>query len=175
MTTGGERTHLVITGLMGVGKSTVADAVAAALGRRHRDSDDDLQRLFARTGAELAAEHSVEVLHRLEAAVLLGALAGDEALVVSAAASVVDDPWCHQALAKRAVVVVLTAPVDEIVRRANSGDHRRPIDAGDMADLAWRRLTHFAAVADLMVDASPAPDEVVDHVLDQLGPLFPQP
>ena len=62
----GKPIHVVVTGLMGVGKSTVADAVAAALGRRHRDSDDDLHRLFTQTGAQLAADHGVEELHRLE-------------------------------------------------------------------------------------------------------------
>ncbi len=166
---------MVVTGLMGVGKSTVADAVAAVLGRAHRDSDEDLQRLVARTGAELAADQGVAALHRLEAAVLLGALADAEPLVVSAAASVVDDVWCRRALVERAVVVVLTAPVEEIVRRAATGDHRRPIDLDELTDLAQRREPLFAAVADLTVDASPPPADVVDDVLEQLGPLLHRP
>ena len=172
MATDGKRIHVVVTGLMGVGKSTVADAVAAGLGRGRRDSDDDLRRLFTRTGAEIAADHGVAVLHRLEAAVLLGALADDEPLVVSAAASVVDDPWCRQALAERAIVVVLTAPVEEIMRRAATGHHRRPLAVDDVADLAQRRQPHFAAVADLTVDASPPPAEVIDRVVDRLGPVL---
>ena len=163
--------HVVITGLMGAGKSTAAAAVAIALGRPVRDSDVDLHALFGRSGAELAAEHGVDELHRLEAAVLLGALAGDEPTVISAAGWVVEDPGCRRALARTAVTVVLSVPVDELVRRIRTGSHRRPVDRSELAGQAAHRGVLFDEVADVVIDAATAPDEVVRQVLDHFERL----
>ncbi|MEM9892184.1 MAG: shikimate kinase [Actinomycetota bacterium] len=159
---------VVVTGPMGAGKSTVATAVADALGVPHRDSDHDLEALTGKPGVQLAAEHDVAVLHRLEAAVLLGALADDRPTVVSAAASVVEDEWCRMALAARATTVVLTAPVDELLRRAATGEHRRPMTAEELTALMARRQPLFDAVADLTIDARQPADEVAEAVLAHL-------
>lgn len=159
---------VVITGPMGAGKSTVATAVAEALGIPHRDSDHDLEALTGKPGVELAAAHSVAELHRLEASVLLGALADDRPTVVSAAASVVEDAWCRTALAARATTVVLTAPVDELIRRAATGAHRRPMAADELTALMARRQPLFDAVADLTVDAREPADDVAAAILAHL-------
>ena len=80
-----ERQHVAIVGAMGVGKSTLGEELAVALGRPHRDSDRDIESLLGRSGGEIAAEFSVERLHELERAVLLGALAGTEPTVIPVA------------------------------------------------------------------------------------------
>ncbi len=159
---------VVITGPMGVGKSTVATAVADTLGVPHRDSDRDLELLTGRPGVQLAAEHGVEELHRLEAAVLLGAVADDRPTVVSAAASVVESPWCRSAMATRATVIVLRAPVDELLRRSATGDHRRPMLAEELEALLARRAPLFDEVADLTVDAARPAAEVATAVVEHL-------
>ncbi|MEL7156947.1 MAG: shikimate kinase [Actinomycetota bacterium] len=167
--------HVVVTGLMGIGKSTVADALAQALDRVHRDSDHDLQRLFARTGAELASAHGVAELHRLEAAVLLGALAGDPPVVISAAASVVEDARCRDALARTAVVVVLDAPVVVVAERMATGRHRRPMDLDELTALARRRGPLFDLVADVRVDATAGQDQVAAQAVAAVAPLLDRP
>lgn len=163
------RSHITITGLMGVGKSTTARVLAESLQLPHRDSDDDLQRLFAVPGAELARSHGVDELHRLEAAVLLGALAADTPTVVSAAASVVEDPRCRDALARRATVIVLDAPLDVVSARIATGRHRRPMDRTELGRLAAQRAPLFAAVADIAVDATRDPAVIVAGIVDELS------
>jgi shikimate kinase len=157
--------HLVITGLMGVGKSTVATAVSRALGRAVRDSDVDIETLFGRTGRAIAADEGVDELHRLESAVLLGALASDQPLVISAAAWVVEDVRCREALARRARVVVLKAPTDEVLRRIAAGDHRRAMDRRELEALAVRRRPLFDLVADTTVDAVGPVEDVAAEIL----------
>lgn len=158
--------HVVITGPMGVGKSTVADGLAAALERAHRDSDRDLEVLFGRSGAQLAVEAGIDELHRLESSVLLGALVQDRPLVISAAAWVVEDERCREAMDRRARTVVLTAPVDELLARIPTGDHRRAMDRSELEALMDRRRSAFEAVADLTLEATVSPADLVTQILD---------
>lgn len=83
--------HIVITGLMGVGKSTTSTVVGSAMGWPDADSDDDIELLLGISGRDLADEEGIAALHRIEAAVLLGALARPQPRVIGAAASVVED------------------------------------------------------------------------------------
>jgi shikimate kinase len=163
--------HVVITGLMGVGKTTAAIGVAHALALPYRDSDDDLQRLIGRTGKEIADALGVDELHRLEAALLLGALASPDRLVISAAASTVEDPMCRAALGRTAVTVVLEATVDVVLGRSAAGSHRRDIDRITLDQLADRRDPLFHEVADMIVDATQQPSDVIEKTLSFLSEL----
>lgn len=154
---------------MGIGKTTLADRLGDRLGVAVRDSDRDIEALTGRSGRSIAADEGVDDLHHLEAAVLLGALAGPEPMVVAAAGWVVEDPWCREALMRRSRVVVLDLPVDGIVARAASGDHRRPIDAEEMAAIGRRRRPLYRTVADLWLTAAGDPDRLATAVIEALG------
>ncbi len=156
--------HLVVTGMMGVGKTTTATLVARRLGLPMRDSDRDVERLTGRTGAELADAGRVDDLHRLEEAVLLGALAIDTTTVIAAAGWVVESPLCREALERRARVVLLRLPVGGLHERIAAGDHRRRIPSDELRAIDDRRRAWFAAVADLTVDAARPPDEIADLI-----------
>jgi shikimate kinase len=168
MMANGHRRHLVITGPMGIGKSTTAKAVAAATGMAWHDSDRDIETLFGRTGGELATEQGLDELHRLESAVLLGRLAADSPSVIAAAAWVVEDPRCREALGRRARVVVLHAPQQEILRRMATGGHRRTMSEAELAAITERRRPLFASVADLALDATRPTDVLVAEILASL-------
>jgi len=157
------RPHLVVTGLMGIGKSTTAQAVAAARELPVYDSDIDIETLFNTTGGDLADKHGIDELHRIESAVLLGRLAAFQPSVIAAAAWIVEDPRCREALARRARVVVLHASVDLIMHRMATGQHRRPMDEAELVALHKRRTPLFDQVADHYVDATrPTADLVID-------------
>jgi shikimate kinase len=158
--------HLVVVGMMGVGKTTTAELVAERLGRPVRDSDRDVERLTGLTGAELDAAGRVDDLHRLEEAVLLGALAVDEPTVIAAAGWVVESALCREVLARRARVVSLRLPVGRLEGRIAAGEHRRTISPDDLRAIDARRRTWFDAVADLTVDATRPPDAIADLIAD---------
>lgn len=159
----------MVTGLMGVGKSTLADRIGGALGRPVRDSDRDIESTFGRPGAHLAAELGVPELHRIESAMLLGALAVSEPLVVAAAASVVEDARCREALARRARTIVLAAPTDTLVGRASESDHRRSMNAAEFDAVRDRRARFFDDVATVTIDATRAIDDVFAAAMLSLG------
>lgn len=174
MTGSADRSHVVITGMMGSGKSTLADAVAGALGRPVRDSDRDLEQRTGRTGAELATEVGVEALHRMEAAVLLEALADDQRCIISAAGSVVEDAACRAALRQRAFVVVLDASADLLQARIRWGDHRRPMSRQEIETLIDRRSPLWDEIADVTIVADQPVQALTTEVLAALDGARPR-
>lgn len=161
--------HIAVVGLMGVGKTTTAELLAARLGRPHRDSDRDIETLTGVTGREIAAAQGTDVLHRYEEAMALGALASSEPFVISVAGFAIESALCRLALARRAFVVWLELPLSGALVRAASGGHRRPIGRAELQALSDRRSPLFRAAADVVIDANATPSEIVGDVLDRLG------
>lgn len=159
--------HLVIAGPMGVGKSTTAERIAVTLGLPHRDSDVDIESAHGRTGADLARDLGVKELHRIEAEHLLASLANPVRAVISAAGSVVENPKCLEALGARAFVVVLTAPVDELMARGASAGHRRTMERSEVEAIAARRDPIMAELADLTLSATRPPDELARVIVNR--------
>ncbi|MEM7272260.1 MAG: shikimate kinase [Actinomycetota bacterium] len=156
-------------GLMGVGKTTTGRALAAALGVDYLDSDADIEAATGRTGGEIADADGVPALHRLEAEVLLAALARPEPAVIGAAASVVERDHVRQALDDRARVIRLVVPPEVALARQATGAHRRPMTAEELEVLAARREPLFAAVEDLRLAADRPTAALVDEALGFLG------
>lgn len=139
----------------GSGKTEVGRALAAALGRPFVDADDEI---VARSGQPIAAifaAHGEEGFRRIEREVLDDLLGGSEAAVVATGGGCVTVEATRAALAARAAVVWLRAPVGELAARL-VGDDTRPLLAGDqagaLAGLAAAREPLYAEVADLTVD-----------------------
>ncbi len=162
--------HVVVVGLMGAGKTTVAEALARQRNWPMRDSDRDIEAATGRSGRELAAADGVEALHRWEERVLLDALAQPDPQVVAAAGWVVESAECRQAMARSAVVVWLRVSEDELRRRMATGQHRRPLTPAELDAMVARRNPMMEAAADVVVDADGARDEVVAAVLAALDP-----
>lgn len=163
---------VVLVGLMGVGKTSVATRLAAALGRPLRDSDEDLEQEYGASAAELYEQYGAGELHAREAAQLRDALAERPPPVIAAAASVVEDPASRAALAA-AYVVWLDAPPELLAERmrrtvdraAGAGGHRPrfQLDLDRMMARQYeRRAGWFREVADLVV---PVPDSPPDRTV----------
>ena len=143
--------HVVITGLMGAGKSSVGQRVAARLGRAWRDSDLDIEAETGATVRELRDRDGVDAMHAREWTHLLDALEATEPSVISAAASVIDDPACRTAMAAPGVTVVwLRARPEVLAERFDSEDDHRPAYgdsvAAFLAEQAARREPLLADV-----------------------------
>ena len=168
--------NLVLFGMMGAGKSTVATVVAERLGREVVDTDREVERLSGRRVAEIfAADGEAGFRRRERLAVEQVARRADR--VVSVGGGAVLDDRNVECLRSSGVLVELRAPVHVLVARlegdsANSGeaDVARPLlDGADLADrvaeLAALRGERYDAVADHVVDADASPVDVADAVL----------
>jgi len=140
---------------MGSGKTTIASAVAAAVGRPFVDSDREIARRRSRTTEALEREIGRAALHQIEAEVLLDVVRADQLVVFAAAASVVDDASARAALGEHAVTIVLDASRPTLLRRIGSGAGR-PIDgdvAAELDALERSRGARYAEVGDLTICA----------------------
>lgn len=162
---------VVVMGLMGAGKSTVARLLAESLGRPMRDSDADLEARYGTTASAIAADVGADELHARETQVLLEALAAAPPPVIAAAASTVEDPRAREALAP-AFVVFLDGTPEVLAERMKSSPHRphfQPDLVRMLTEMRARRLPGFLEVADLTVDSSAhTPQEIATAVLARL-------
>ena len=165
--------HLVLVGMMGSGKTTVGRRVAAALGRRLRNSDAEVEARAGRTVREIF-ESDGEAAFRVEESLALAeALADPQPAVVAAAGGVVLDPANRERLREAGTVVWLDARPEELARRVSSRGHR-PLLGGDplaaLRRLDAERRPLYEEVADHVVQVGSRPaDEVVAEVLALVG------
>src|SRR5256885_2682068 len=151
--------HIVLIGLSGSGKSTVAQLLAQALGRPVHDTD---ALLAAQSGVPVpellkAAPDRFRALEEESVAVACAAPAG----VIATGGGVVLSARNRAALRRGNRVVWLRAPVCVLVARLQSGEER-PLLAGDPAArpalLARERQHPYAPCAPQALDThGPAP------------------
>ncbi len=160
----------MLVGLMGSGKTTVGARVATALGWPLRDSDPEIEAREGRTVRELREAIGVDRMHAIESAHLLEGIAGREPAVIAAAASVIEDEACRDALSAADVLVVwLRAAPSTLAGRFWERPHRPAFGADPetfLAERARRRDALFEEVADLQLrtDATTA-DEAAARIL----------
>ena len=165
----GPLTHLVLVGLSGTGKSTVAPLLAERRGVVAVDLDRLLEQRFGRPVARVFIEDGEPEFRRAEAELLAEVLVGPPAVVATGGGAVLD-PESRRRLAD-AFVVWLSAPIDLLVRRLSDVAERRPLLADDPATalraMATEREPLYREVADLVVDvARRSPEEIADVVGD---------
>lgn len=162
--------HLVLVGLMGSGKSTVARIVGERLGRPVVDSDAVIEARTGRTVREIFVEDGEPAFRALETEVLLEALADPRPSVIAAAGGVVLADENRRALrSSSARVVWLCADPSTLLERVRGAAHRPLLDddaEGTLRAMRELREPLYREVADaiVLVDGRSVND-VVEAVL----------
>jgi shikimate kinase len=162
--------HIVLVGLMGVGKTTVGEVLARRLGRELVDSDMRIEALTGRTVKQILDADGVGEMRRFEAEALFDALDDDEPRVIAAAAGVVLDPDNRRRLdAADADVVWLTGDPSVLAPRTATRAHRPWLDddaVGTLLRMEVERAPLYREVADRVVATDGlTPDEIADQIL----------
>jgi shikimate kinase len=173
--------HLVLVGMMGVGKSSVGRRVALRLGRQFLDTDKLVEEEAGSTVAEIFAAEGEPAFRALEAAAVRQALESDPYAVIAFGGGAVLDPITRGLARQLALVVWLQAPARELARRVSasmrrSGGTARPLlTAGRspeqvLDEIARQREDAYRASAHILVDTSGrSPSQAATAVLIATG------
>lgn len=167
------RCSVVLVGLMGAGKSTVAGLLGRQLGLPVLDTDRLVEAAAGKTVRRIFDEDGEAAFRDIEARELTTALASDQPVILAAAGGVVLREQNRMALVEarrsgRARVVWLTADVDDLVARTERGAHRPLLDddrRGRLESMENERSDLYRAVCDVAVSTSGrTPEDVADGI-----------
>jgi shikimate kinase len=170
--------HLILIGLMGVGKSTVGRRCAKKLGRPFVDTDDLVETLAGMPVASVFATQGETTFRALESQALADACASPVPSVIACGGGAIVDAANRRKIERAGTVVWLQAPPEVLTERVGTGDGRpllvdpardprprRQVTA-TLVRLALLRESAYEAAADLVVDTvGRSPDEVAVEVL----------
>ena len=123
------KTHLILVGLPGSGKSTVGKAVAAVLDCPFMDLDAEIERREAMTVAEIFAARGEESFRELER-VVTHTLRTVPPMVLAPGGGWIANPGCSDLLRPPAKMIYLFTNPARAVRRMGSKIQKRPLLAG---------------------------------------------
>ncbi len=164
--------HLVLVGLMGVGKTTVGRECARRLGRSFVDLDELIMLHAAMPIDELWNAQGEDRFREMEREVVVEVCEAPNPLVIGCGGGTVVDPDSRRRLRAEGAVVWLQAPTAVLAARVGD-DPGRPLLAGDpagaLARLASVREGAYTAAADATVDTE---DRDIDAVADAVLAAF---
>lgn len=159
-----------LIGMMGVGKSAVGEAVAAATGLRHVDTDAEIERRSASSIGELFESVGEPTFRLFESAVVAEFARDGADVVVSTGGGVVLDPASVEHMRGSGDVIWLTAGTGDLADRVGAGEGR-PLLAdddveGSLGELLTRRAPLYEAAAHHRVSTTGRkPAEVAAEVI----------
>ncbi|MFM7068169.1 MAG: shikimate kinase [Actinomycetes bacterium] len=170
------RAHVVLVGLSGTGKSTVAPLLAERLGLRCVDVDREVVAAAGQSVADIFATAGESAFRAAESVALAATLDGPTA-VVATGGGIVLDPAHRLALRSTGTVVWLRATPAVLVGRLDADAEERPLLA-DGAQVALGRLERMAAereplyreIANFVVDVDDlGVEQIVERISEHLA------
>ncbi len=153
------RSHVVLVGMMGAGKTSVGQRLADALGLSFVDSDQQVEARTGRTVRDIFEADGEAAFRFEERAALRDALARPEPTVIAAAGGVVLDPDSRELLRdlprRGGQVVWLKAEPAVLAGRVGTSDHRPLLaedPAGTLDRLNSEREALYQSVATIVID-----------------------
>jgi shikimate kinase/3-dehydroquinate synthase len=171
--------HLALIGFMGAGKTTLAEAVAARIGRRAVDADRLIEgRAQISIGAFFAQRGETE-FRVAEASLVRETLRQSPPAVVALGGGAVKTPEVQSALRERAFTVLVEVDVDTAWERSKDTDRPNAQDEGRFRKLYEERGPLYRSAADAVAsdtDGVILAAAGIHHelgALERLGELVP--
>jgi shikimate kinase / 3-dehydroquinate synthase len=172
--------HLALIGFMGAGKTTMAAALSARLGRPVVDVDREIEARYRDTIPQIFEAHGEEKFRRVEAYAVGAAVERRHLTILDLGGGVVTFRDTHDVLAD-AFTVLLDVDVGTAWERVHESDRPLAQDKDDFRRLFDERQPLYRKVADAVVESGDVDGVVlaaagVHHevgALERLGELVP--
>ncbi|MFW6182372.1 MAG: 3-dehydroquinate synthase [Chloroflexota bacterium] len=162
--------HIILTGFMGTGKTTVGRLLAARTGRTFVDTDELIVQRTGKTVAQIFAGDGARAFRALEAQVAQE-LAAERGLVIATGGRLMLDGDNAAALEANNLVLCLSAEPEEILSRIAGDGVRRPLlETDDPAkrvhELLQERAEGYGRYAQIATSNRP-PNAVAQEILQE--------
>ncbi len=162
---------IVLTGLMGAGKTSIGRRLAARLGLPFRDADAEIEAAAGSTIPELFERYGERAFRDGERRVVRRVLAGEPCVLATGGGAFLD-PETRRAVRETAVSVWLRCPLETLVRRVAVRSNRPLLAGGDPEEILRQLIAvrhPIYAEADLTIDCGDeSADATTVHVLTAL-------
>ncbi len=167
---------ITLCGFMGTGKSAVGKSLSLVLRYQFFDSDREIQAREARSIQQIFETEGEEHFRKIEKE-RIGTLIKNENAVLSVGGGAILDKEVFDLLDSSGVMILLTADVEEIVRRLGHENERPLLQGGDrrkkIEKLLLDRKKIYSKVK-IQIDTSGlAIDEVVRKIVERLKKEYP--
>ena len=165
--------NIVLFGFMGVGKTTIGRLLSEEIGYKFIDVDEEIT---STTGRQIKTIFELEgeaAFREIEKSVIKDISGGDQLVIACGGGAVLDSENVDN-LKRNSKLVLLTADIDEIMKRTNNDDSRPLLNALDRREKAESILRHrmplYLELADESVDTTgKTPRRVVKEIIKKWG------
>jgi shikimate kinase len=167
------RRSIVLTGMMGVGKSSIGRRLSARLGVPLVDADIEIEKAAGMSIADIFARHGEADFRSGEARVIARLLDGGPQVLATGGGAVMN-PDTRAAIKAKGISIWLCAELDVLMRRINKRKHERPLLQTADPEATLRNLLAARepvyAQADLTVHSREVPhDAIVSEIVAALA------
>jgi shikimate kinase len=170
------RRSIVLTGMMGVGKSSIGRRLGARLGIPFVDADSEIEKAAGMSIADIFARHGEADFRNGEARVIARLLDGGPQVLATGGGAVMNADT-RAAIKAKGISIWLTAELDVLMRRITKRKHERPLlQTADPAETLRQLLAARSPVyaqADLIIQSREVPhDAIVSEIMTALAALL---
>lgn len=168
------RDNIVLIGMRGTGKTTIARALARKLGMKQLDLDQIMSEKLSLSTPEIVAKHGWGYFRDQEA-IIAKDIAGMKGVLISTGGGIVLRPDNIDALGRNGVIVLLSASLDTMVRRLEGSRNRPALTdkktlRSEIQQVRRERQHLYQAAADVVINTDGlTPSRAADRIIDELG------
>ncbi|NPV00765.1 MAG: shikimate kinase [Brevinematales bacterium] len=165
--------NIILVGYRGAGKTTLGRELAAELGYRFIDTDDEVVRANGITIPEIFAEYGEPRFREMESSALANVTSGDGA-VISTGGGIILSEGNRRIIMERGFRAYLTASPEVIFQRIHRDTNRPSLTGKDPMDeikeLLNKRRAFYEEVAEVVIDTGKTPlAECVRMIRNKVG------
>lgn len=163
--------NIILTGFMGVGKTSVGTLLARDLGFTFVDSDELIEAAQKITITEIFSTFGEPYFRDVETRILRDVLAGDRQVISTGGGAVIREEN-RRLFKERGITICLTATPEVVFERIRHETHRPLLQVPDPLEKVRGLLAArepFYRQADLVIDTSAMPVErVISEIKDRI-------
>lgn len=160
------RRNIVLVGMPGSGKSTIAAALGERLGRPVLDTDEVIVREAGMSIPEIFERHGERYFRVLESRAL-EKCGAEHGVIISCGGGAVLDKSNLPLLIRGGRIYFVLRALDQLAR-----DGRPLSENADLAEMYRARLPHYLAFSDYSIENNATIDDAVDRILEDFNENF---